>query len=64
MLNEEADKLISLKSDINALFNSPVLGYNSKDDIVYQFWANRDSHEVYYFDPKKDYAPTTAISSI
>ena len=26
MLNEEADKLISLKSDINALFNSPVLG--------------------------------------
>lgn len=37
MLNEEADKLISLKSDINALFNSPVLGYNSKDDIVYQF---------------------------
>ena len=64
MLNEEADKLISLKSDINALFNSPVLGYNSKDDIVYQFWANRDSHEVYYFDPKTDYAPTTAISSI
>ena len=48
MLNEEADKLISLKSDINALFNSPDLGYNSKDDIVYQFWANRDSHEVYY----------------
>lgn len=26
MLNEEADKLISLKSDINALFNSPVWG--------------------------------------
>lgn len=37
MLNEEADKLISLKSDINAMFNSPILGYNSKEGIVYQF---------------------------
>ncbi|KAA5272094.1 IPT/TIG domain-containing protein [Bacteroides faecis] len=64
MLNEEADKLISLKSDINAMFNSPILGYNSKEGIVYQFWANRDSHDVNYFDPKTDYAPTTAIGSV
>lgn len=64
MLNEEADKLVCLKEDINAMFNSPILGYNNKAGVVYQFWANRDTHEVLQFDPKSNYAPTTLINTV
>lgn len=58
MLNEEADMLKCLKEDINAMFDSPILAYNSKENRVYHLRGNLSSNEMAYFDPASDYAYT------